>query len=167
MQKIRCDCCLRARGFNCCPLTIISSLKIKIKYIMPQQSNEKLKRLIESSKLSAYTIFEYVFNEDRAEEDRFGAKLFYIIAENGEKYTFVTNIDADDETMLKLIVQCYDKRWDIETGYRTESKFWCKTTSKSFNIRTFLRYYRFFCKTFGHLKIICRIKRLEPMNREL
>ena len=26
---------------------------------------------------------------------RFGAKLFYIIAENGRKYTFVTNIDAD------------------------------------------------------------------------
>ena len=99
---------------------------------MPQQSNEKLKRLIESSKLSAYTIFEYVFYEDRAEEYRFGAKLFYIIAENGEKYTFVTNIDADDETMLKLIVQCYDKRWGIETGYRTESKFWCKTTSKKF-----------------------------------
>ena len=71
-------------------LPIISSLKkeLKIKYIMPQQSNEKLKRLIESSKLSAYTIFEYVFNEDRAEEYRFGAKLFYIIAENGEKIYF-------------------------------------------------------------------------------
>ena len=51
---------------------------------MPQQSNEKLKRLIESNKLSAYTLFEYVFNEDRAEEYRVWSKLFYLIAENGE-----------------------------------------------------------------------------------
>ena len=137
-------CLLLDRGFNSVANYKLLEEELKIKYIMPQQSNEKLKRLIESSKLSAYTIFEYVFNEDRAEEYRFGAKLFYIIAENGEKYTFVTNIDADDETMLKLIVQCYDKRWDIETGYRTESKFWCKTTSKSFNIRTFFALLSFF-----------------------
>jgi len=137
-------CLLLDRGFNSVANYKLLEEELKVKYIMPQQSNEKLKRLIESNKLSAYTIFEYVFNEDRAEEYRFGAKLFYIIAENGEKYTFVTNIDADDETMLKLIVQCYDKRWGIETSYRTETKFWCKTTSKSFNIRTFLGLLSFF-----------------------
>ena len=55
---------------------------------------------------------------------------FTSLQKMAKKYTFLTNIDADDETMLKLIVQCYDKRWSIETGYRTESKFWCKTASK-------------------------------------
>ena len=55
------------RGFNSVANYKLLEEELKIKYIMPQQSNEKLKRLIESSKLSAYTIFEYVFNEDRAE----------------------------------------------------------------------------------------------------
>lgn len=137
-------CLLLDRGFNSVANYKFLEDELKVKYIMPQQSNEKLKRLIESNKLSAYTLFEYVFNENLAEEYRYGAKLFYIIAENGKKYTFVTNINADNETLVKLIVQCYDKRWGIETGYRTESHFWCKTTSKSFNIRTFLGLLSFF-----------------------
>ena len=68
-------CLLLDRGFNSVANYKLLEEELKIKYIMPQQSNEKLKRLIESSKLSAYTIFEYVFNEDRAEEYRFGAKV--------------------------------------------------------------------------------------------
>lgn len=137
-------CLLLDRGFNSVENYKLLEEKLNLKYIMPQQTNEKLDRMLKDKNLTAYSQFQYTFYENRAEEYRYSVKMFYIITEEGEKYTFVTNIVANDEEILKIIIQCYDKRWGIETGYRVESNFLCKTTSKSFNIRTFFALLSFF-----------------------
>lgn len=141
-------CLLLDKGFNSVENYRLLEEELKENYIMPQQKNEKLVAILKSEKFTAQSQFEYTFYETRSEEYRYKVKMFYIIAENGEKYAFVTNINATDKGLLDIIVQCYDKRWGIETGYRIENKFLCKTTSKSFTIRTFFSLLSFLLQDF-------------------
>ncbi|MEA3378154.1 MAG: transposase, partial [Nanoarchaeota archaeon] len=125
------------RGFNSIEDYKLLGEELRLKFIMPQTKNSKLQKMLESKELKVYSQFEYIFNEHRAKEYHYKARMFYITNEKGEKYAFVTNIHTINEELLKLIVQAYDKRWGIETGYRVKHDFLCKTTSKSFSVRTF------------------------------
>lgn len=140
------------RGFNGVNDYKLLEKELGLDFIMPQTKNPKLKKMLESKELKACSQFEYIFNEQRSSEYQYKARMFFITNEEGEKYTFVTNIKTIDEEILKLIVQAYDKRWGIETGYRVKHDFLCKTTSKSFTVRTFFAQLAFLLQDFWTLK---------------
>jgi hypothetical protein len=140
------------RGFNGVDDYHLLEEELRLKFIMPQTKNSKLKKMLESGELKVCSQFEYTFNEHRSKEYHYKVRMFYITNEKGEKYAFVTNIHTTDEELLKLIVQAYDKRWGIETGYRVKHDFLCKTTSKSFTVRTFFAQLAFLLQDFWTLK---------------
>lgn len=140
------------RGFNGVEDYKLLEEELGLKFIMPQIKNSKLQKMLESGELKVYSQFGYVFYENRSKEYQCKVRMFYITNESGEKYVFVTNIHTTDEELLKLIVQAYDKRWGIETGYRVKHDFLCKTTSKSFTVRTFFAQLAFLLQDFWTLK---------------
>jgi hypothetical protein len=140
------------RGFNGVVDYKLLGEELRLKFIMPQTKNSKLHKMLESENLKACSQFEYVFYENRSKEYQHKIKMFYITNENGEKYVFVTNIHTTNEELLKLIVQAYGKRWGIETGYRVKHDFLCKTTSKSFTVRTFFAQLAFLLQDIWTLK---------------
>lgn len=140
------------RGFNGVEDYKLLEDELRLKFIMPQIKNSKLQKMLKGEELKAYSQFKYVFYENRSKEYQCKVRMFYITNEGGEKYVFVTNIHTTNEELLKLIVQAYDKRWGIETGYRVKHDFLCKTTSKSFTVRTFFAQLAFLLQDFWTLK---------------
>jgi hypothetical protein len=140
------------RGFNGVDDYKLLGEELGLRFIMPQIKNSKLNNMLENKKLKAYSQFEYIFNEHRSREYWCKVRIFYITNEEGKKYTFITNIHSNDEELLKFIVQAYNKRWGIETGYRVKHDFLCKTTSKSFTVRTLFAQLAFLLQDFWTLK---------------
>ncbi len=54
-------------------------------------------------------------------------------------YLFATSFPYDSQTILEL----YEERWAIETGYRMLNQFLMKTTSRNYTTRLF--YFLFAC----------------------
>lgn len=151
-KYVEIGCLLLDRGFNSVENYKLLEEELKLKYIMPQQKNSKLKKMLKKDNLETYSQFEYTFYEDRAKEYQYTVTMFYILNEKEEKYTFTTNIKTTSKKLLDIIVQCYDKRWGIETGYRTETNFLSKTTTKSFKLRTLFTQLSFLLQDLWTLK---------------
>lgn len=141
MRHIRIRVVLLDRGFNSTPVIRVIE-ELGLDYIMPMTKNNRVKREIERT---AGLWFRIVKDYQFRLRQKLTVNLLIIDSELlGEKtkksyLTYITNISVEDtrESVL-TIVQFYEARWGIETGYRVKKwEFRAKTCSESVIVRFF------------------------------
>ncbi len=123
-------------------LSTISTLhKLNTQYIIAATANKKINGMLNDHKKkfgSGSTILKYQFKR--------GGPKFNIVAilnlnydpkakkdkGNNEYFLFATNLEVKSTSeFIKIILEEYKKRWNIETGYKIKNVFKIRTCSKS------------------------------------
>jgi len=133
-KLVRIKCALIDRGFY--DTKVFNKLEqLGIKYLMPCRSDDKTDKMFEKHLLSNYEVKPYFCQNVKKEYADF--KLIMIRLENGTEIGYVTNMHFIKLHRAKYYIELYQKRWNIETGYRLQNMFLAKTCSINPSVRLF------------------------------
>ena len=102
---------------------------------MPCKSYERTDKMFEKHLKSNYEVKPYFCSNVRKEYADF--KLIMIRLEDGTEIGYVTNMHFIKLHRAKYYIELYQKRWNIETGYRLQNMFLAKTCSINPSVRLF------------------------------
>jgi len=133
-KLVRIKCVLIDRGFY--DTRVFNKLEqLGIKYLMPCRSDDKTDKMFENYLSSHYEVKPYFCQNVKKEYADF--KLIMIRLENGTETGYVTNMYFIKLHRAKYYIELYQKRWNIETGYRLQNMFLAKTCSIDASVRLF------------------------------
>jgi len=133
-KLIRIKCVLIDRGFY--DTKVFNKLEqLGVKYLMPCRSDDKTERMFEKYLGSNYEVQPYFCQNVKKEYADF--KLIMIRLADGTEIGFVTNMRFIKLHRAKYYIELYQKRWNIETGYRLQNMFLAKTCSINPSVRLF------------------------------
>ena len=131
---IRIKCVLIDRGFY--DTKVFNKLEqLGVKYIMPCKSDDKTEKMFENHLSSNYEVQPYFCQNKKKEYADF--RLIMIRLEDGKEIGYVTNMHFIKLHRAKYYTELYQKRWNIETGYRLQNMFLAKTCSIHSSVRLF------------------------------
>ena len=133
-KLVRIKCVLIDRGFY--DTKVFNKLEqLGVKYLMPCKSYERTNKMFENNLKSNYEVKPYFCSNVRKEYADFN--LIMIRLEDGTEIGYVTNMHFIKLHRAKYYIELYQKRWNIETGYRLQNMFLAKTCSINPSVRLF------------------------------
>src|SRR3989338_3603655 len=133
-KLVRIKCVLIDRGFY--DTKVFNKLEqLGIKYLMPCRADDKTDKMFDKYLSSNYEVKPYFCQNVKKEYADF--KLIMIRLENGTEIGYVTNMHFIKLHRAKYYIELYQKRWNIETGYRLQNMFLAKTCSIDASVRLF------------------------------
>ena len=133
-KLVRIKCVLIDRGFY--DTKVFNKLEqLGIKYLMPCRADDKTDKMFDKYLSSNYEVKPYFCQNVKKEYADF--KLIMIRLENGTEIGYVTNMHFIKLHRAKYYIELYQKRWNIETGYRLQNMFLAKTCSINPSVRLF------------------------------
>lgn len=133
-KLVRIKCVLIDRGFY--DTKVFNKLEqLGVKYLMPCRSDDRTDKMFEKHLSSNYKVEPYFCQNVKKEFADF--KLIMIRLENGTEIGYVTNMHFIKLHRAKYYIELYQKRWNIETGYRLQNMFLAKTCSINPSVRLF------------------------------
>ena len=133
-KLVRIKCVLIDRGFY--DTNVFNKLEqLGVKYLMPCKSYERTNKMFENNLKSNYEVKPYFCSNVRKEYADFN--LIMIRLEDGTEIGYVTNMHFIKLHRAKYYIELYQKRWNIETGYRLQNMFLAKTCSIHPSVRLF------------------------------
>lgn len=133
-KLVRIKCVLIDRGFY--DTKVFNKLEqLGVKYLMPCKSDDKTNKMFEEHLKSNYEVRPYFCQNKKKEYADF--KLIMVRLKNGKEIGYVTNMYFIRLHRAQYYIKLYQKRWNIETGYRLQNMFLAKTCSLDPAIRLF------------------------------
>ena len=151
-KLVRIKCVLLDRGFY--DTKVFNKLEqLGVKYLMPCRSDDKTDKMFDEHLKSNYDVEPYFCQNNKKEYADF--KLIMIRLSDGIEIGYITNMHFIKLHRAKYYIQLYQKRWNIETGYRMQNLFLAKTCSINPSIRLF-----YFCYAIAlhNLWIMTKVK---------
>ncbi len=133
-KLVRIKLLLIDRGFY--STNIFNKLEqMNVKYLMPSKHDEKTEKMFEEHLQSNYEVKPYFCSNPEKEFADF--RLIMIRLEDNKEIGYVTNMTSIKEHKAAYYIKLYQRRWNIETGYRMQNMFLAKTCSVNPSVRLF------------------------------
>ena len=133
-KLVRIKCVLIDKGFY--DTKVFNKLEeLNVKYLMPCKFNERTEKMFEKHLISNYEVKPYYCQNIKKEYADF--KLIMIKLSDETEIGYVTNMHFIKLHRAKYYIELYQKRWNIETGYRLQNMFLAKTCSINPSVRLF------------------------------
>ena len=133
-KLVRIKCVLIDKGFY--DTKVFNKLEeLNVKYLMPCKFNERTEKMFEKHLMSNYEVKPYYCQNIKKEYADF--KLIMIKLSDETEIGYVTNMHFIKLHRAKYYIELYQKRWNIETGYRLQNMFLAKTCSINPSVRLF------------------------------
>lgn len=109
--------------------------QMNVKYLMPSKHDEKTEKMFKEHLQSDYEVKPYFCSNNKKEFADF--RLIMIRLEDNKEIGYVTNMTSIKEKKAAYYIKLYQRRWNIETGYRMQNMFLAKTCSINPSVRLF------------------------------
>jgi len=133
-KLVRIKCVLIDRGFY--DTKVFNKLEeLGVKYLMPCRYDDRTEKMFEKHLNSNYEARPYFCSNKEKEFADFN--LIMMRLENDKEIGYVTNMRFIKLHRASYYINLYQKRWNIETGYRLQNMFLAKTCSIDPSVRLF------------------------------
>lgn len=133
-KLVRIKCVLIDRGFY--STDVFNKLEqMNVKYLMPSRHDEKTEKMFKEHLQSDYEVRPYFCSNNEKEFADF--RLIMIRLEDNKEIGYVTNMSSIKLHKAAYYIKLYQRRWNIETGYRMQNMFLAKTCSINPSVRMF------------------------------
>jgi IS4 transposase len=108
---------------------------MNVKYLMPSRKDKRTKKMFD--KHLKETNFAVVRHNSKNKKGEWADFNLIMIREHRKEFGYVTNIPFLQKDKYDFCIKLYQRRWNIETGYRLQNMFLAKTGSRNPSVRLF------------------------------